>query len=164
MTRRGSLVYYLAAWVCGCLFMSLAVWLPHKWEGDHWTPGFRGASGFLFFYFLALIFGAFTALTFAFLLRRILTALRWRRTWQWMLMGAGLAELLVWSFFRLSRATPLRPPPLEFFLFLLLGPFRGLREWPAWVNPLVGAATAFVLCHINKSFEPRTQNPEQASI
>ncbi len=28
MTRRGSIVYYMAAWACGCLFMSVAVWLP----------------------------------------------------------------------------------------------------------------------------------------
>ncbi len=27
MTRSGSLAYYLAAWICGCFFMSVLIWL-----------------------------------------------------------------------------------------------------------------------------------------
>ena len=29
MTRRGSLIYYLAAWALGCFFMVLAVWFQN---------------------------------------------------------------------------------------------------------------------------------------
>lgn len=160
MTRRGSLVYYLAAWVCGCLFMSLAVWLPGKWEPTHWAPGFKGASGFLSFYFLGLIFGAFTVLLFAFLLRRLLTLLRWQRPWQWILAGAGLAELLVWSLGALGRAQETAGLPQVLVIFLL-GGLRTVRPPSIWVNSAVGAATAFVLYHIHRAFQPRPEAPQQ---
>ena len=66
MTRRGSLIYYLTAWICGCFFMSLAIW----------TEGFVGRDGHLlrdrrsvwhlFFYFYGLVFGALAVLIGAF--------------------------------------------------------------------------------------------------
>jgi len=161
MTRRGSLVYYLAAWVCGCLFMSLAVWLPGKWEPTHWTPGIRGVSGFLAFYFLGLVFGAFTALLFAFLLRRLVAVLRCRRLWQWILVGAGLAGLLLWGLGAVSRPRGTIAPPADLLLIVLLGGFRAVRLPPTWLNILVGAATAFVLYFIQSAFEPRPEMPTQ---
>jgi uncharacterized membrane protein len=161
MTRRGSLAYYLVAWVCGCLFMSLAIWLPGQWEHTHWTPGFQGASGFLFFYFLGLILGAFTALLFAFLLRRLVAALRLKDLWQWALTGAGLAELLVWglaglnSVFGSSRFALGMPRPLELLRILLVGALGAVRP-PAVRSILAaGAATASVLHLIQRAFEPR---------
>ncbi len=164
MTRRGSLAYYLAGWVCGCLFMSLAVWLPRRWEPTHWTPGFRGASGFLAFYFLALVFGAFTALLFAFLLRRLVGVLGLRSLWQWVVPGSGLAALLIWGLAALGRAVDTTVRPLEFLLILLLGALRAVRPPPVWANLLVGAATAFVLYFIHRAFQPRPDMPEALAI
>ena len=161
MTRRGSLAYYLAAWVCGCLFMAMAAWLPGKWEPTHWTPGFRGASGFLSFYFLSLIFGAFTALLFAFLLRRLVAVFVWKGLWQWVLLGAALAELLVWGLGTLGRNSETSVRSLGILLILLLGALGAVRPPPVWINLLVGAATAFVLCFIHRAFEPRPEAPPQ---
>ncbi len=57
MTRRGSLVYYLAAWVCGCFFASLVVWIAPQ-ESRLSLEGFRGLRIFFFIYFLCLAVGA----------------------------------------------------------------------------------------------------------
>jgi hypothetical protein len=155
MTRRGSLVYYLTAWVCGCLFMSLGVWLLGTWEPTHWTPGFRGASGFLAFCFLGLLFGAFTALLFAFLLRRLMRMLGAKHPWQWMLAGAGLACLLVWGLGALRRVAEPAPAPLEFALILLLGAPSAIHPRLVSVALPVGAVTAFVLHSVSRAFEPQ---------
>ena len=154
MTRRGSVAYYLVAWVCGCLFMSLGVWLPGQWDPTHWTPGFRGASGFLAFYFLGLIFGAFTALLFACLLRRLVGVVGSKGLWLWMVIGAGLAELLVWGLGALGRIAETSVRPLELLFILLLGALRAVRPPAVWMNLSVGAATASVLYFIHHAFEP----------
>ena len=153
MTRRGSLVYYLTAWVCGCLFMTLGVWLLGAWESTHWAPGFRGTSGFLAFYFLGLIFGAFTLLLFAFLLRRLMRLLGWEHPWQWFLVGGGLAWLLVWGLGALRRVAEPALSPVEFALIFLLGAPSAIHPRLVWVALPVGAATAFVLHLIHRAFE-----------
>ena len=155
MTRRGSLAYYLAGWACGCLFMSLGVWLTRRWEPTHWTPGFRGASGFLGFYSLALVFGAFTSLLFAFLLRRIARALGWTRLWQWMLLGAALGGLLVWAISWAGRTLePVAGRP-ELLVILFLGVPQWFPPRVLWMAVPAGAATAIVLVHIQRRFEPQ---------
>lgn len=164
MTRRGSIVYYMAAWACGCLFMSLAVWLSGKWEPTHWTPGFKGASGFLAFYFLSLILGAFTALLFAFLLRRSVAVLGWRQPWQWIAVGAVLAPLTIWvsGLAEVSRTSQVELGRWVVTLLLLFFAAPALvREKGLWLAVPVGAATALVLYHIHRAFEPRPDTPRQ---
>ena len=164
MTRRGSIVYYLAAWVCGCLFMSLAIWLPGKWGLTHWTPDFRGFSGFLAFYFLGLVFGAFTALLFAFLLRWLVVTLRWKLLWQWTLLGAVVAQVLVWGLGAAGREAEKHISHGARWLFLLVaGPMLipgGFRTSFALLTVPVGAVTAFVLCFIHRAFAPRADSPQ----
>ncbi len=162
MTRRGSVSYYLAGWVVGCLFMSLAVWLPGRWEPTHWTPEFKGASGFLAFYFLGLVFGAFTALLGAFLLRRLAALLSWKESWQWALLGAGLAGLLVLWLGVLDRemAERLPPRPIEFARILLLGGPGAIHPRAVWISFPVGAATAWALHLIQRAFEPRGESTD----
>src|ERR1700746_2071240 len=58
MTRRGSLIYYLTAWICGCFFMSLAIWIRDLWGATVTSSRSREAFGVLFFYFYGLVFAA----------------------------------------------------------------------------------------------------------
>lgn len=152
MTRRGSLAYYLAAWVCGCLFMSLGMWIA----GEH-AQSFDGASGFLFLYFLSLIFGAFTTLLFAFVLRRMTSVLRYQHLWQWLLLGAvlggGLVRGLGWLRPVLERAHQ----PAVRAAVSLVGVVAALPPSAFWVAIPAGAATAFVLYQIHRAFSLREE-------
>ncbi len=155
MTRRGSLAYYLAGWVCGCFFMSLGVWLPGQWEHTHWMPGLRGTSGFLASYFLSLVCGAFASLLFAFLLRRIARALGWMHLWQWTLLGAALGGLLVWGLSVAARALEPLAGRAVLLLILVIGVPRWFAPQALWTAVPAGAATAVVLGLIQRAFEPR---------
>src|ERR1700723_313619 len=95
MTRRGSLIYYLTAWICGCFFMSLAIWIRDLWGSTVESPRSREAFGILFFYFYGLVFGALAILIGAFLLRRIMTLLKCKTPLHWAVAAAILAPLLV---------------------------------------------------------------------
>jgi hypothetical protein len=56
MTRRGSLAYYLAAWICGCFFMSVAICLkdPLALVGANIAL----AARFIYFYFFCADVGS----------------------------------------------------------------------------------------------------------
>lgn len=151
MTRRGSLVYYLAAWVCGCFFMAATIWLQSLWVGG---PVDRSSS-LLFVYFLELMSGALPLLFFGFVLRRAAGGMHWSRAWHWLTGGAILAVVMTallgyvgsWQTFQAS----------------------GWRDWisgyvlsssaiymsPAWMSIITapaGAATAWVLFRIHCAF------------
>ena len=95
MTRRGSLIYYLTAWICGCFFMSLAIWIRDFWGSTVTSPRSREAFGILFFYFYGLVFGGLAVLIAAFLLRRIMTLLKCKTPLHWAAAAAILAPVLV---------------------------------------------------------------------
>jgi hypothetical protein len=153
MTRRGSLAYYLAAWVCGCFFMTICfagLSAPSRFPQ-------RIVLGLIYLYFLALFFGAFTSLLFGLLLRRIAQGLEFSRAWQWIFIGAILAPILVWALGSIlliqGRATEWLLPIQLYFLYapqlILSGGVRMLwRVIPA------GAATAWLLCRIDRAFGP----------
>ncbi len=70
MTRRGSLVYYLASWICGGLFLTVAMYLQERASPEGMGIGPSGAgAAIMTTYFLVLIFCAFLSFVFAFLLR-----------------------------------------------------------------------------------------------
>jgi len=165
MTRRGSLAYYLAAWVCGCLFMSVGVWLPGGWESTHWTPSFKGAFGFVGSYFLSLVFGAFMTLLFALVLRRLTAILNWERLWQWVLTGAALAPLTVWTLALLGQAAGGREAQLNrwavMLLLLFLGGPMDVFQRGLWVAIPVGVATSCVLYLIHRAFEPKLDSVQR---
>jgi hypothetical protein len=149
MTRRGSLVYYLAAWVCGCLFASFSVWIALR-KGGPWFGGFGGFRGFFFLYFLCLWFGVIPALLFALILRILMSTFRWRHIVSWLVAGAGVAPLLVMFLIAAERVAD---PPA--------GP-EALRWLPIfWLTIPVGAATGLVLSLIQRAFEPRPEIPPQ---
>ncbi len=95
MTRRGSLIYYLSAWILACFFMSLLVWVKDLFAVTLETPMSRSAFGLLFFYFYGLVFGAVAALVGAFLLRVVMAALKCKTPIHWAVVGAILAPALI---------------------------------------------------------------------
>jgi hypothetical protein len=161
MTSRGSLAYYLAAWVCGCSFMALAFWIELQFSrGASLRGTFQGVS-FLGFCFFGLFFGAVPALLFAWILRRLLKSFQSARLWLWIVMGAGIAFLLVWCLVALGQV--LRDPralpysALPFWPFMVVGPLA-LSEGRLWITLPVGAATAAILFAVNRTFAQKAES------
>ena len=95
MTRRGSLVYYLASWICGGLFLTVAMYLQERASPEGMGIGPTGAgAAIITTYFLVLIFCAFLSFVFAFLLRLSMRWLHAEALWQWVLAGILLAQVL----------------------------------------------------------------------
>jgi len=161
MTRRGSLIYYLTAWICGCFFMSLAIWTKDLW-GATTGPGSRAheAFGVLFFYFYGLVFGALAVLLGAFLLRRLMALLKCKTPLHWAVASAILAPVLVgglgaWGI-RIGTGQHLEPRMLS---FLLLGPTMVVQAgW--WLAIPAGAATGYLLGRVQRAFsQPQPAAP-----
>ena len=153
MTRRGTLAYYLAAWVIGSTSVALMLSFIRIRAGEP-----ANAEIFLWNNFQTLIFGAPGALAFAFLLRLLM---RWWGThavWKWVLAGAWLAIvpvlLLVPIYERYSRSMNFNPGSLGFLLALVLAGPGLLSHSGLWQVPIEGAATAAVLCLVDRAFDP----------
>jgi hypothetical protein len=160
MTRRGSLIYYLTAWICGCFFMSLAIWIRDLWGSTVTSPRSHEAFGVLFFYFYGLVFGALAILIGAFLLRQIMTLLKCKTPLHWAVAAAILAPLLVaalgkWGA-RTQAGQQVEPGLLS---FLLYGPTMVFQAgW--WLAIPAGAATGYLLCRVQRAFAaPQTDSP-----
>jgi len=152
MTRRGTLAYYLAAWVIGCFIVSLLAW---AWGA--WNESSANVSMFLILYFVALAYGAADVLLFAFLLRRLMRLWWTHNIWIWMLAGAGLATallwLLLWSGDALTRMSPLSGRgPVAYLLLAFWTAPNALRLAGIWQAPIAGAATGVVLCLVDRAF------------
>ena len=167
MTRRGTLAYYLAAWVIGCFVVSLLLWIiaarSAAASGEE-----ANASMLLRINFLSLIFGAPGALFFAFLLRVLM---RWWGThavWKWMLMGAWLAVvpvlLLVPFYERYSRSMSFVPGTMGFVLALILAGPGLLSHSGLWQVPIEGAVTGAVLCLVDRAFDRPAEPNGQTSL
>ncbi len=155
MTSRGSLAYYLAAWVCGSFFMAFAFWVEVRWPVKTSPDAvFRDVS-FLGLCFFGLILGAVPSLLFGWILRRLLKLLRAENVWTWIAAGAVLALLVIWflgSAGRLARDPRFLPySALPIWPFLLVGPLA-ILEGSAWISLPVGAATASVLYAVHRAF------------
>jgi hypothetical protein len=149
MTRRGTLAYYLAAWVIGCFVAALLFFS---------ASGAAGASALLLTYFFALIAGAADLLLFAFLLRRLMRLWGTHQLWKWLLAGAGLfvAMVFVLAFLwkELSSAKFWQAgTPQMIAAFVFSGP-SALKLTGLWQLPIDGAATAAVLCLVDRAFHP----------
>ena len=159
MTRRGSLIYYLTAWICGCFFMSLAIWTRDLWSvATGPSSRSREAFGVLFFYFYGLVFGALAVLIGAFLLRRIMALLKCKTPSHWAVAGAILAPALIGGLgaWGVHAGTEQRIEP-RLLSFLLLGPTMVVQAgW--WLAIPAGAATGFLLCRVQRAFG--SQQPE----
>jgi hypothetical protein len=152
MTRRGSLIYYLAAWALGCFFMVVVVWCWDLLLVSHQDLVREATEGFLTLIVYGYLFGAPTALLFGFLLRRMMAALKCKTPLHWAAAGAILAPLVVVALGFASRsAAKVLPQEYASVLFLLVGSEGVLRAgW--WLAIPAGAATGYYLGRIQHAF------------
>ncbi|MFZ0582826.1 MAG: hypothetical protein WAN72_20170 [Candidatus Acidiferrales bacterium] len=152
MTRRGSLIYYLAAWALGCFFMVVVVWCWDLLLVSHKDLVREATEGFLTLIVYGYLFGAPTALLFGFLLRRIMAALKCKTPLHWAAAGAILAPLVIVALGFASRsAAKVLPQEYASLLFLLVGSENILRAgW--WLAIPAGGATAYYLARIQRAF------------
>lgn len=151
MTRRGSLAYYLAAWVCGCFFMGATIWLANELHPVQ-PPA---VSFFLYIYFLSLMFGAVTALLFAFFLRRAANGMHWSSTWHWLVGGAILAPVLTALLGWTASSHLLQGSSWKLWICgPLISPyFVGFdHRWSPLFAAPAGAVTAWVLSRVHRAF------------
>jgi len=154
MTRRGSLIYYLTAWILGCFFMSLAVWTQDMWGAARLGSGLREAFGVLFFNFYGLVFGALSALIGGFLLRRIAALMGCRTPFHWAIFGAVLAPILIsllgtWG----RRMDAAGQSSFHLLSLLTFGP-KTVLEAGWWLAIPAGAATGYFLGRVQRAFDP----------
>jgi hypothetical protein len=160
MTRRGTLAYYVAAWVVGCFIGS---WLDFLTDRSLFWFGGQTVSNFLAGYFFSLVFCAFDVLLFAFLLRRTMWTIKTHAPWVWFLSGAALALLLVIA---LTHTHNTLPPFFHgVFGSIVFGAADVLstRDY-LWQAPIDGAITAVVLCLVDRAFARPSEagEPEQS--
>ncbi|MFZ0637551.1 MAG: hypothetical protein WA755_16055 [Candidatus Acidiferrales bacterium] len=165
MTRRGSLAYYLAAWICGSFFMSVEISLKDRLAlvGAIIPVGAR----FLYFCFFALILGIAPSLIAALLLRRTMILVGRKRPILWTAAGALITAGLVitvggWARNSLglihSHAYPAE------LVFALTGglAFVAVEGW--WLALPAGAATAYILYRIDRAFSPEQLANDQPAV
>lgn len=149
MTRRGTLAYYLAAWVIGCFVVSLLQWVGEALGGEIQT-----ASILLTTYFFCLVFGAATILIFAFLLRTWMRLLGTHAQWAWIVSGAALGLLEIFLLIHAQGALlSIRSGEFGEIVFasvLKAADVLGGRN--LWQAPVDGAITAVVLCLVDRAF------------
>ena len=161
MTRHGSLVYYLSAWICGGFFLTIAMFLQERASpnGIGMGPSGDGAA-IITTYFLVLIFGAFLSLLFAFLLRRLMVWFHAGMLWQWVLAGAILALPMAWGVrwaSRVADAIGLQGAGHQIAIFLFLG-VRGIAEHHVLLALPVAALTSAVLFLIHRAFAEKAKS------
>jgi hypothetical protein len=155
MTRSGSLAYYLAAWICGCFFLALAVWAHAAAAGHSLMRGSSGASNLLTVYFFSLIFGFLDSIVGGFVLRRVAIAAHFGRAWQWAAAGAVLAPLEIFALARWGDAMLWQPGNMpSAWSFFVLAPMIVERE-ATWLAAPAGALAALVLYSIHNAFGPK---------
>ncbi|MHB8484919.1 MAG: hypothetical protein ACYDCM_04180 [Candidatus Acidiferrales bacterium] len=151
MTRQGSLAYYLAAWVCGCFFMSFTIWF-----GNELHPTVPRSVPLLFYiYFISLIFGAVMCLLFGFVIRYAASLMTWTRVWHWLAGGAIIAPVLTGLVGAISASHFLKGSGWRAWIFVsLMGPYliTGGRSWMLLLTSPAGAATAWVLFRVQRAF------------
>ena len=161
MTRRGSLVYYLASWICGGFFLTVVMFLQERASPQGMGIGPSGAgAAILTTYFLVLIFCAFLSLVFAFLLRLSMGWLHAERLWQWALAGVVLSLPMTWGVRWASRVTDsagLQGAGRQIAVFLFLG-VRGIAEHHALLGLPVAALTSSLLFLIHRAFERKAES------
>jgi hypothetical protein len=155
MTQRGSIVYYLSAWILGCFFMTLLVWARDMFAATPTFPVSRSTFGLLFFYFYGLLLGSLAALLGAFLLRVIMAALKCKTPVHWALAGAILTPVLLVILGVLGRRIEgIQHTGLRLAGLLTLGP-KIVLDAGWWLAIPPGAATAYFLCRIQRAFAPQ---------
>jgi hypothetical protein len=155
MMRRGSLVYYLASWICGGLFLTIAMYLQERASPQGMGMGPTGAgAAIITTYFLVLVFCAFLSVVFAFLLRLTMRVLHAESLWQWVVAGTVLSMPMVWVVrwaSRLMDSSGVQGVGREIAVLLFLG-VRGIAENHPLLGLPVAALNAGVLFLIHRAF------------
>jgi len=164
MTRRGSLIYYLAAWALGCFFMVLAVWFQNLILISSQDLMREATEGFLILIVYGYLFGAPTALLFGLVLRRIMLALKCKTPMHWAVAGGILAPVLVVTLgIGSRRAALVLPGEYASLLFQFVGSEGVLRAgW--WLTIPAGAATGYYLGRIQRAFAPVAETATSVSV
>ncbi len=155
MTRHGTLAYYLAAWVCGCFFMSTAIFLRFTLDPHRDVPlSLHGAvDNFWLFSFVGWIFGFGISLVGGFIMRRLAKALHLRSTQAWMIAGAVLAPAIVLAFGSVGRALQTSTSKLASAFQYAFGQAGCVildSGW--WLAIPVGALAALILFRVDRAF------------
>jgi hypothetical protein len=165
MTRRGSLVYYLASWIIGGFFLTVAMYLQERAAPEGMGIGPSGAgAAILTTYFLVLVFCAFLSVVFAFFLRLFMGWMRAESLWQWILAGVVLSLPMTWGVRWASRATDaagLDGAVRQIAVFLFLG-VRGIAEQHPLLGLPAAGLTAAVLFLIHRAFSQKSESEQTA--
>ena len=161
MTRRGSLVYYLASWICGGLFLTVAMYLREQASPEGMGIGPSGAgAAIIMTYFLVLVFCAFLSFVFAFLLRLCMDWLHAKNLWQWVLAGVILSLPMTWAVRWASSTTDaagLQGAGRQIAVLLFLG-VRGIAERHPLLGLPAAALNAAVLFLIHRAFAEKAES------
>ncbi len=164
MTRRGSLVYYLASWIIGGFFLTAAMYIQERASPEGMGIGPTGAGAVIITtYFLVLVYCAFLSVVFAFLLRLIMGRLHAGRLWQWIVVGVILALPMTWGVrwaAGLTDAAGVGGAPRQVAVFLFLG-VRGIAEHHPFLGLPAAALTAAVLWLVNRAFVEKQDSQQQ---
>ncbi len=161
MTRNGSLVYYLTAWIVGSFFMILALFVADAIRPPASIHGFLRdvASNFLFAYFFGLIYGASTELVYGFVLRRFMIWSRATRAWQWGGVGSALVIPFFFILRWMGRVLRFTDPGGNFFAILVGGVLADLAaDYRILALGIpAGGATSAVLFYVHRAFAQDTE-------
>lgn len=164
MTRRGTLIYYLTAWVIGCFSIAVAIWIKGLLADE--LPLQNRSFDLLGFAFYAMVFGGALSLLGGFVLRKLMDALKCRTPLHWAAAGAILAPALVLAAARMGRGlavVTLNKWPafrssvavVEFVFFVGANTVVA-NGW--WLAIPAGAATAYLLGRVERAFAPLQTN------
>jgi hypothetical protein len=160
MTRRGSLVYYLTSWICGGLFLTVAMYLQERASPEGMGIGPTGAGvAIITTYFLVLAFCAFLSVVFAYLLRLSMHWLRAERLWQWIVAGMVLSIPMTWGVRWASSATDaagIQGAARQVAVFLFLG-LRGIAEHHPLLGLPAAALNGAVLYLVHRAFVQKNE-------
>jgi hypothetical protein len=170
MTRRGSLVYYLTAWVVGCVSaVSMILFFPLRIHDAtvFYSPsdlvGGSGVGSFLGFTMESLVVGALPALLFAWILRRIMAKFPAAGTLPWIFAGSVLS-LALCSLLGVSKTSVLgyltsgdSIPVVRLGILVLLGGPVMVYDTGLLSSVPAGAITAYVLFLVNRAFDPQKE-------
>jgi hypothetical protein len=164
MTRRGSLIYYLAAWTLGCFFMALVVWCQNMFLVSSQDLKREATEGFLSLMAYAYLFGAPTALLYGFVLRRIMQALKCKTPMHWSVAGAILAPVVVVALGMASRRATLVLPANYAALLSQFTVSDAVLRAGWWLTIPAGAATSYYLGRIQRAFTPVAETATSVSV
>jgi hypothetical protein len=160
MTKRGSLVYYLTAWVVGCITTATLIWLfpSHIPNGFSSYRPDNAVGRFLGLTMGSLMVGAIPALLFGWILRRVMTTFSTAGALSWILLGSLLSPSLIYLLGAGGEQLFLSGRPLSGvtrlpLIFVFSGPAVVFISGLAASVP-AGGITAFVLFLVHRAFDP----------